>query len=293
MKFTLAALALLSAFPMAIAESVMVKGHVKVTNMAPDKGTCQTPVWVGIHDGTFDSYDGGSTVSTELERLAEDGDNGPIKDAFAALAGGVWDGVAGEAPICSTDDPAIVNFEIEIKPGEPYYFSYISMVLPSNDAFVANGDPAKHMLFDADGKFQALNFEVMGSEVNDAGSEVNDELPANTAFFGQMAPNTGEDEGGVVTAHPGFKASGSGGILDDPAFVNADFTADGYVMMSIKVVLDEMTTDSPTTTAPTKAPTKAPTMAPTMAPSDGTSPVFAGSILACLSSIMALGFAIW
>jgi hypothetical protein len=146
---------------------------------------------------------------------------------------------------------------------------------------VANGDPAKHMLFDADGKFQALNFEVMGSEVNDAGSEVNDELPTNTAFFGQMAPNTGVAEWGRVTAHPGFKASGSGGILDDPAFVNADFTADGYVMMSIKVVLDEMTTDSPTTTAPT------------MAPSDGTSPVFAGSILACLSSIMALGFALW
>jgi hypothetical protein len=57
----------------------------------------------------------------------------------------------GVAPICSADAPAIVNFEIEIKPEEgPYYFSYVSMVLPSNDAFVANGDPMKHMIFDAD-----------------------------------------------------------------------------------------------------------------------------------------------
>jgi hypothetical protein len=164
----------------------MVKGYVKVTNMAPEQGTCQTPVWVGIHDGTFDSYDRDVPASPELERLAEDGTVGPIVDAFAALAGGVWDGgVAGEAPICSTDAPVIVNFEIEINPEDgPYNFSYISMVLPSNDAFVANGDPPmRHMLFDTDGNFQELNFEVMGSEVNDAGTEVNDELNANTAFL--------------------------------------------------------------------------------------------------------------
>jgi hypothetical protein len=94
MKFTLVALALLSAPPMAIADTKMVKGHVKVTNMAPEKGTCQTPVWVGIHDGTFDSYDGGSVASAELERIAEDGNVDPIVEAFAALTGGVWDGVA-------------------------------------------------------------------------------------------------------------------------------------------------------------------------------------------------------
>jgi hypothetical protein len=283
MKFNLAALALLSvSSPMAIADTKMIKGHVKIINMAPVNGTCMTPVWVGIHDGTFDSYDADSAASAELERLAEDGTTDPIIEAFAKLTGGVWDDVAGKVPICTTSAPAIVNFEFEIKPSEgPYYFSYISMVLPSNDAFVANGDPMKHMIFDADGNFKELNFEIMGSEVNDAGTEKNDELPENTAFFGPSGEkDSGEVEGGVVTAHTGFEAAGSGGILDDPKFANADFTVDGYVMMSIKVVMDEKLMDEKTTDKPTMAPS-------------GTSQVFSGSILAVLSSIMAAGFALW
>jgi hypothetical protein len=248
MKFTLAALALLSTFPMAIAGSMVVKGYVEVTNMAPEMGTCQTPVWVGIHDGTFDSYSGGDPTSPELEPLAEDGNPDAIIAAFEVLPGGVWDGVTAGGPFCSTDAPVIVNFEIEIDPEDgPYYFSYISMVLPSNDAFVANGNPEAHMVFDEDGNFQELNFEVMGSEVNDASTEVNDELPANTAFLAQMAPDTGVDEGNPgVFAHPGFNAAGSGGILDNPLFTNADFTVPDYVMMSIKVVMVE---DSPTSSS--------------------------------------------
>jgi len=73
--------------------------------------------------------------------------------------------------------------------------------------------------------------------VNDAGTEVNDELPMNTAFFGQMTPNTGADENGVATIHPGFNAPGSGGILDDPLFANADFKASGYQIAQITVEL--------------------------------------------------------
>jgi hypothetical protein len=48
-----------------------------------------------------------------------------------------------------------------------------------------------HAIFDEAGNFIGADFIVLGSNVLDAGSEVNDEIPANTAFFGQMAPNTG------------------------------------------------------------------------------------------------------
>lgn len=67
---------------------------------------------------------------------------------------------------------------------------------------------------------------------------VNDELPANTAFFGQMAPNTGVDQNGVIAVHPGFNPPGSGGILDDPMFANADFKRPGYqvAQVSFRVV---------------------------------------------------------
>ena len=121
------------------------------------------------------------------------------------------------------------------------YFSFASMVIPSNDAFIANGDPMAHSVFDENGNFVGASFLVMGtgSTVWDAGTEVNDELPANTAFFGQAAPSTGVAEGGTVQIHPGFLAAGSGGILDDPMFASADFTAAGYRVARITISLGE------------------------------------------------------
>ena len=58
-------------------------------------------------------------------------------------------------------------------------------------------------------------------DVLDAGTEVNDEFPENTAFLGQEAPDSGIVEGGVVTDHPGFLRRGS--ILLDARFRNANF----------------------------------------------------------------------
>ena len=85
------------------------------------------------------------------------------------------------------------------------------------------------------GGFIGGSFTVSGGMVLDAGTEVNDEIPMNTAFFGQMMPNTGTNENGVVMIHPGFLPPGSGGILDDPMFANADFKAAGYQVAEITV----------------------------------------------------------
>ena len=74
--------------------------------------------------------------------------------------------------------------------------------------------------FDSFGKLTKVLIEDFGSDVLDAGTEVNDESRVNTAFFGQMTPDTGVDENGVVNPHPGFLPEGSGGILDDPNFEN-------------------------------------------------------------------------
>ena len=103
------------------------------------------------------------------------------------------------------------------------------MVLPSNDAFIANGNPQAHPIFDSNGMFVAQDFiDGGGSNVLDAGTEVNGEIPLNTAFFGQMMPNTGVIENGLVGPHPGFLARGSGAILDDPRFRDGDFNVQNY-----------------------------------------------------------------
>jgi hypothetical protein len=109
------------------------------------------------------------------------------------------------------------------------------MVAPSNDAFIANTSGMEHQLYDGGGSFVGESFTVQGSEVLDAGTEENDELPANTLLFGQTTPDTGEDENGVVMEHAGFQQQGSGGILDDPTFREANFKQPGYEVMRIEL----------------------------------------------------------
>ncbi|KAL3899745.1 MAG: hypothetical protein SGARI_006394, partial [Bacillariaceae sp.] len=96
-------------------------GTVKITNTAPIGGTCQTDIWVGIHDGSFDLYDRGVAASPELERIAEDGTIGPLSTAFLATEGAVWDGSVGGTPFCPGDE-AEVTFDLTIPRGQPLYF---------------------------------------------------------------------------------------------------------------------------------------------------------------------------
>ncbi|MEM9151642.1 MAG: spondin domain-containing protein [Cyanobacteria bacterium P01_F01_bin.3] len=205
---------------------------VTIDNAAPTAGTNLTPLWVGFHNGEFDTYDRGRPVSPGLESLAEDGDTALISQEFALSGLGDVDGTLGNAPIAPG---ASVRQTFNVDVSEGRFFNYASMVLPSNDTFIANGNPVVHEIFDEEGNFLGADILVTGSQALDAGTEVNDELPVNTAFFGQQTPNTGVDENGVVQLSEGFNPVGSGGILDDARFVNADFTAPDYQIARIRV----------------------------------------------------------
>ena len=230
MNFTLLALLFGSLFGSGSSGPEIPSVVVEVTNLSPSRGTFLTPVWVGFHDGTFDSYDGGQPASVplggvEIERLAEDGNTGPISDTFDTLTGGgVQATIPGPAGPFAPGETRRVTFNLD--PDLDRYFSYASMIIPSNDAFIANGNPLAHQIFDEYGYFVATDFIVSGDETNDAGTEVNDEIAANVAFLGQAAPNTGTDENGVVvTPFPGFAAPGTlslpDGILNYPVFANS------------------------------------------------------------------------
>ncbi|MGK0190316.1 MAG: hypothetical protein ACI9R3_006139 [Verrucomicrobiales bacterium] len=220
-------------------EPKLVNVRVTFTNNAPAGGTYMTPPWVGFHDGNFDSYDSGAPASPGIERIAEDGNPAPLRGEFLTSGAGAVDGVLNEAGPIGPGVSTSIIFTIDANSASSRYFSYAAMVIPSNDAYIANGDPVVHQLFDASGAFQPLEFDVSGSEINDAGTEGNDELPANTAFFGQVKPDTGVAENGVNVSHPGFKAVGMGGILDDAMFASADFTVAGYGVAKVKVELLE------------------------------------------------------
>jgi hypothetical protein len=211
--------------------------RVTIRNLAPAGGIFIIPMWVGFHDGSFDIYDMASPASGALERLAEDGDTMPLANSFlASAAGTVEDTIFGPMiPQIAPGESTSMTFFLDSLSATNRYFSYASMIVPSNDAFIANGNPTFFPVFDMMGGFVGGSFIVSGGMVLDAGTEVNDEIPMNTAFFGQMMPNTGMVENGVVMIHPGFLPPGSGGILDDPMFANANFKAPGYQVAEITV----------------------------------------------------------
>jgi hypothetical protein len=217
-----------------------VRLTVSVENLAPENGAFLTPLWFGFHDGTFDTYDRGRPVSPGLESLAEDGDTALISQEFDLAGFGTVQGtILGEDGTPGPIDPGeTASFTVELDPNDPtsQFFNYASMIIPSNDFFIANGNEQAHPIFDEAGNFIGADFIVLGSNVLDAGSEVNDEIPANTAFFGQMAPNTGVDENGVVELAEGFIPDGP--ILSSEDFFNADFTAEGFEVARIRVSLE-------------------------------------------------------
>ena len=236
-----AALALSGAAVFAHADSIP-SVVVTVENSAPARGALQTPVWIGIHDGSFDIYDRDVPLGAEglvsgaaVEALAEDGATGPISQEFANLQPG-----SPQATLLGTAGPLVPgqgsSTTLQVDPEVDRYFSYASMVIPSNDAFIANGNPLAHQIFDDRGRFVADDFVVAGTQVLDAGTEVNDEIAANTAFLNQAAPNTGVTEGGNVVIHPGFLTEGvtfPDGVLNHPVFGLADFTSPTYRAASV------------------------------------------------------------
>lgn len=251
---------------------------ITITNEAPASGTCFTPTWIGIHDGSFSVFTLGEAASEALERLAEDGNNAPLMEDFMASPGGVFDFNVGDGPICP-GDTVTTEITLDVIEGVTHYFSYATMILPSNDAFVANAAPTTIAIFGENSELIDLAIDVSGSSVLDAGTEVNDEVGSNTAFFGQSTPNTGDDENAVVAIHSGFiSADTAGSILNTTTHENSDFTEDGYMIMSISVT--SMVTAAPAaveTPSPTTSPTTSPTPVPetvTTMPATGTEAPF-------------------
>ena len=229
----------------------LTRVRVTVENLAPGQGTFQTPFWAGFHDGTFDLYDQGVAASgplgsDALERIAEDGNAGPLVADFAASPAGTVDGLVfgPTIPPIGPGEVGTQSFLVDGSLASSRYFSYASMVIPSNDAFIANGNPMAHRVFDDTGNFVGQSFFVGGNEVLDAGTEVNDELPANTAFFGQAMPNTGTDENGLVQLHPGFLPAAPGNILGDFRFAAGMFDAPGFAMVRVGLAAAPAITDA-------------------------------------------------
>lgn len=169
--------------------------HVSIKNEG-NSDFFLTPLWFGLHDGTFDLFNPGETASVSLEALAEGGDVSGLEADFGSSFQGVAANSAGfgGAPVIDPGETAMASIT-PMNPVNYRYFSYASMIIPSNDVFIGNGNPLAYEVFDAAGNFNGpVTIQIFGNNIWDAGTEVNDTMGA--AFSG--VGGTASDEGGTV-----------------------------------------------------------------------------------------------
>ncbi len=190
------------------AQAIPVK--VEITNQFAAGGLALTPFWIGFQNGSFDTFDIGSAASSQVQAVAEGGNTAPITSLFSGngVQGTVTapGGFAG-APVFEPGETASAIFNINAMNNG--YLSFLSMLIPTNDAFIGNDDPMAYSLFDMSGNFTALDIIIYGSQVYDAGTEEN--LGNGSPFLPGAGAGTAEN--GVIALHPGLDLEGGFNIF--------------------------------------------------------------------------------
>lgn len=180
--------------------------QVTIENLAQSNGVALSPFTVGFHDGTFDAFDIGSPAGAGIQNVAEFGDGSQwLADFGAAQANGVSGVVTATF---NSFGPGIFlpgangSMTFTLNAAMNRYFSFGSMVVPSNDRFLGNDSPMAVEIFDAGGNFVANTLTLYGSDIWDAGTEVDGLFGA--AFI--VGSNAGDHtaQGGVVTLEDNF-----------------------------------------------------------------------------------------
>lgn len=185
---------------------------ITVENTQASGGFAFTPFWFGFHDGSFDVFTTGQAASGGITEIAELGDTGPLSSRFSSeQASGVQATFLDPngPPVFSAGESATTSINVG-DASVNRYFNYASMVVPTNDLFVGNGNAIE--LFDASGNFNGpLTIEIYGRNVYDAGTEVND-ITNGAAFIAGLDATLGADENSVVRAF--FSDAGDSAYID-------------------------------------------------------------------------------
>lgn len=207
----IAAAALIAGTALAAQPAAAVELEISFTNHAGAGGLYLTPLLAVFHDGGYNAFDAGAAASPGLEALAEMGDPAPeIAGAAAPYQTAVVTAPGGfpGAPVLDPGETA--SLVVDVDPTGGRYFSFLSMIIPSNDNFIGNDAPMAFALFDSEGLFlEPARIDVFGSQIWDSGTEV-DQADGSGAPFATIG-GTSPDEGGVV--HLDGDLSGLLGIM--------------------------------------------------------------------------------
>lgn len=222
---------------------------VTITNNSSGFGVGLAPVWVGFHNGSFDSYNLGEAASSELETLAEVGSPAPLSNTFAAngtlaATGLVQTGTRVQGNTGMLPQGAVQELMFDVaNDGSNSFFSYAAMILPSSDYFIANANPFGidlSSLFSSGGVFE-FNIGLPGS-IRDAGTEINDfAFSAGNPLVGIPGGDAanGADQNGVIATvidpFANFLGTPDGFDLAPLNFNNSDLYPNGIATIRISV----------------------------------------------------------
>jgi len=150
---------------------------VTITNLAATNSISFADTHLGFHRGVFDAFNIGTPAAPGIVSVAEGGVGGQWQADFAAADPAATRGVIGMAllPGQSRSQSFIVNA------GLNRFFTFASMVIPSNDFFIGNDNPMQYRMFDDAGNLLINSITQSSRQIWDAGSEVFS--VANAAFL--------------------------------------------------------------------------------------------------------------
>lgn len=172
--------------------------RIEIENLGTSTDFFLTPLWVGLHNGNFDLFSVGSPASAGLEELAETGSPATLMSEFDApgrlqsVAADPADfgSMAGQPPVIDPGNTATTEITI-MNPAAYRYFSFASMIIPSNDSFIGNGNPTAYELFDAAGNFNGTQvIDITALNIYDSGTEENNAMGAAFSALGGSATDT-------------------------------------------------------------------------------------------------------
>ena len=205
----------------AASQAALVDVTVTVQNLQPANSVSFAALHLGFNNGSFDAFNIGEAATAPIISVAELGTGAAWQAAFAAA-----DPMATRGVVAGRLDPgatrtATFRVDTSLNP----YFTFASMVVPSNDFFIGNDSPTEYRLFDTAGNLLLPSITVGAAEIWDAGSEVFD--PAAAAFVGN---NDLRREQNSVVAFNFAELAGFNGLTTGAGYTfNSALTADSEV----------------------------------------------------------------
>ena len=179
-----------------VARADVVQVRVTVQNLAHANDVSFAPLRLGFNNGTFDAFNNGQTPTAPIISIAEGGSGMDWFPAFATSDPTATLGTVVPSPAGPLQPGVTATADFSVDRTVNRFFTFGSMVVPSNDHFIGNDSPTAYMLFNAAGNLNITTISQFGRDIWDNGSELED--PANAAFLvggvnAQRTPQNGVD----------------------------------------------------------------------------------------------------